>query len=64
MGYAQRANPQKPDTAAQAQMRRVLALFPDRATYEQWLTAREVPDEHRAHMESFLPEHLQAKGTV
>ena len=64
MGYAQRLNPRKPDTGPERQLRRVLALFPDRSTYEQWLTARSVDDAHRAHMERFLPAHLRVQGSV
>lgn len=69
MGYAARLNPNttaeaKRRRTAEATLRAVLAAFPDRATYEQWLTARQVPDEYRAHMESRLPPHLQAQGAV
>lgn len=69
MGYASRVNPNTTDEAqrrltAEADMRAVLALFPDRATYEQWLTAREVPEQHRAHMEQFLPAALRAVTSV
>lgn len=69
MGYAARRNPNTQPEAkrrrtAEATLRAVLAAFPDRATYEQWLTARQVPEAHRAHMESRLPAHLQAQGTV
>lgn len=69
MGWAQRTNPNtstegKRRRTAEATLRAVLAAFPNRATYEQWLTARQVPDEYRAHMEQFLPAHLQAQGAV
>lgn len=53
-----------PEARAERKLRRVLALFPDRATYEQWVTARSVPDAYRAHMESCLPAHLKAQGSV
>lgn len=63
MGWQARIN-QHPDVQAQRTMRRILMLFPDRATYEQWLTARNVSEAHRAHMEQFLPEHLKVQGSV
>ncbi len=46
------------------ELRALLALFPDRATYEQWLTARAVSPELTAHMELLLPPRLQVSGTV
>lgn len=52
--------PRKPEDA----LREMLALFPDRTTFEEWATARGVTDEQRAHMEQFLPKALQAQGTV
>lgn len=63
MGYMERfkASPQQ---RAERRLRNLLALFPDRATYEQWLTARNVGDEERAHMERFLPAQLRPQGTV
>lgn len=69
MGYAARANPNatpeaKRRRSAEATLRAILAAFPDRATFEQWATARQIPDEFRAHMESRLPAHLQAQGSV
>ena len=64
MGYAQRANPRQPDTASERKLRRMLALFPDRATYEAWIEARSVDESHRAHMERYLPDALKAQGTV
>lgn len=63
MGREARIN-QHPDVQAQRTLRRLLMLFPDRATYEQWLTARAVDDKRRAHMEQFLPTHLKAQGSV
>lgn len=42
----------------------MLALFPNRETYEQWLTAREVPGDVCQHLEQFLPARLQTQGTV
>lgn len=64
MGWAQRINPGATPKAKQrrtndARLRAMLALFPDRATFEQWVTAKAVPDDLRAHLESFLPAHLQ-----
>lgn len=63
MGWQARVNG-TPQARADRQLRRLLALFPDRATYEQWLSARQVDDGKRAHMEQFLPAHLKAQGTV
>lgn len=62
MGWAQRANPAATSKAKQrrtteARLRSMLALFPDRATFEQWATT--VPDDLRAHLEQFLPAHLR-----
>lgn len=53
-----------PRERANQELRAMLALFPDRATYEQWLTAREIDADARAHMEGFLPERLRAHGQV
>ena len=64
MGWAQRANPRTPDTCVERQLRRMLALFPDRQTYEQWLDARVVSDQQRAHLERYLPDPLKAQGSV
>lgn len=50
--------------SAEHKLRLMLDLFPDRTTYEQWLTAREVDDAHRAHLEQFLPARLQAQEAV
>lgn len=63
MGWAARANA-TPQARAERDLRRALALFPDRQTYEQWLAARSVPDDHRAYMERYLPDALKAQGTV
>lgn len=46
------------------ELRRVLALFPDRAAYEAWITKSQIDDAHRAHLERFLPASLRAQGTV
>jgi uncharacterized NAD(P)/FAD-binding protein YdhS len=62
MGYAERANPR--NTRQGREIMAMLALFPDRTTYEQWLTAREVADDVRAHLEQFLPARLLTKWTV
>lgn len=64
MGYAARLNPRTREDAADRRLRRLLALFPDRATYERWLSERNVNDAKRAHMEHFLPDALKAHGTV
>lgn len=64
MGWAARANPSTREPQAVRRLRRLLALFPDRATYERWLTARGVPEANRAHMEQFLPAHLTEQGSV
>lgn len=70
MGHAARANALSTDcelpvreqnTRLHASLRALLNLFPDRATYEHWLKARQVSDEQRAHLEQFLPPDLQAK---
>ena len=67
MGYAARANPKctvetRARFMAEANLRTVLALFPDRSTFEQWVEARQLTDEQRAHLESYLPPALQAQG--
>ncbi len=67
MGYAERINPNTPAEAqrrltAEQELRAMLNLFPDRATFEQWLTARAVPEQHRQHFEQFLPPRLQVSG--
>ena len=69
MGWAQRANPlatpkMQRQRTVERNLRAMLSLFPDRETYEHWLTAREIDDAHRAHLEAFLPDHLKAQGTV
>lgn len=53
-----------PPITAEHKLRLMLDLFPDRTTYEQWLTARKVDDAHRAHLEQFLPARLQAQEAV
>ena len=63
MGREARANA-TPQARVERDLRRALALFPDRQTYEQWLEARQVPEPHRTHMEQFLPDALKAQGTV
>ena len=65
MGWAARANPTNtPQGRHEAQLRRVLAMFPDRSTYEQWLVKSQMDDAHRAHLEQFLPARLRAQGAV
>lgn len=66
MGYAARANhnPVTRESRETRQLRRLLSLFSNRGTYEQWLTARSVDEVHRAHMEQLLPAHLKAQGSV
>lgn len=64
MGWAARANPRRRDTLMTAEVRRTLALFPDRATYERWLATQDPPEEVRAHLETLLPSRLQAQGHV
>lgn len=59
MGWAARADK---TGRVERELRQILALFPDRSTYEQWLTA--VTDRQRAHLEQFLPDRLKAQGTV
>ena len=63
MGREARLN-RTPQARADRTLRRMLAFFPDRATYEQWLAARRVSDAHRVHMEQFLPAHLKPQGSV
>ena len=46
------------------ELRRILALFPDLSTYEHWVTKSQIDDEHRAHLEAYLPAHLRVQGTV
>lgn len=69
MGWAERINPNtlpemRRRLTLEHGMRAMLALFPDRTTYEQWLGSRAVTDEQRAHLEQFLPARLQQEGTV
>ncbi len=64
MGRLSRLNPRtepavQQQLTAEATLTKLLALFPDRATFEQWAEARQVPPEARAHMEKHLPAHLQ-----
>ena len=46
------------------ELRRVLALFPDRSAFEQWCVKSRIDDAHRAHLERFLPAALRVQGTV
>ncbi len=67
MGRDSRVNPNTTAEAqrrlqAESQLRAMLNLFPDRATYERWMTSRTVDTEHAAHMEQFLPPRLQVSG--
>jgi len=69
MGWASRANPHTTEDAKrlsrqEARLRGALALFPDRATFEQWATTKALTDEQRGHLERFLPSRLQPQGTV
>lgn len=69
MGWAERANPgatrqAKRQRTIERNIRWTLSLFPDRETYEHWLSARAIDDAHRAHLEVFLPDHLKAQGSV
>lgn len=69
MGRLSRLNPHTTPEAqrqltAEAHIRKLLALFPDRSTFEQWATAKALPDNVRAHMERHLPPHLQRIETV
>lgn len=67
MGYAARANAMNsrdPRTKRDEELRRLLNLFADRSTYEQWCTKSQIDDEHRAAMEAYLPARLQAQGAV
>lgn len=63
MGYMERYN-KHPQVQAERALQRILDMFPDRDTFEQWATAKGLSDEHRAHLESRLPARLQAQGTV
>lgn len=69
MGYASRLNPNATAERQrlfkyEAELRAMLDLFPDRATFEAWATDRHVSDECRAWYERFLPARLQAVGSV
>jgi hypothetical protein len=64
MGYASRLNPRAQESTVERRLRRMLALFADRQTYEQWLAARGVSDQQRAHLERYLQQALQAHGSV
>lgn len=69
MGYEARANPNcraegRGRRAAESNLRQVLAMFPDRQTFEEWATNCNLTDELRAHLEQYLPPGLQAEGTV
>ena len=65
MGWAERINHTRNSRERQeAELRHVLAQFPDRAAYERWLTTSQLDDVHRAHLEHYLPAHLLVQGTV
>lgn len=66
MGWAARANPMNGTRRdrREEELRRVLALFPDRSAYEQWLVKSQIDDTGRAHLEHFLPAALRVQGTV
>lgn len=65
MGWAARANHVRTMRERnEADLRTLLQQFPDRSTYERWLTDYDVDDQHRSHLEAFLPAHLRVQGTV
>lgn len=69
MGYAARTNgfsrqgKPLPDQDA-VSLRRMLNLFPDRTTFEQWVTGKQFDRAIVAHLEAHLPPRLQQQGTV
>ena len=70
MGWAARANPRSTEggtdsrDALKARLERFCAFFATREQYEGFLEGRNVTDAERAYLETMLPAHLQAQGTV
>lgn len=70
MGWAARVNPRSTEggtaheDALRARLRRFGAFFATREQYESYLEGRGITDAERAYLETLLPAHLQAQGTV
>lgn len=70
MGWAARANLRSTDggtapaDAMRARIARFCAFFATREQYDGYLDGRDVSDAERAYLETMLPPHLRAQGTV
>lgn len=70
MGHAARANPRSFDgskserSVLNARLVRFCAFFPDREAYETYLDKFALSDAERAYLETKLPDHLKAQGSV
>lgn len=70
MGWEARLNPRSTEggtarvDAYRARLARFCAFFATREEYEGYLIGRHISDAERAYLETLLPPHLQAQGSV